>query len=187
MKFKFYFISLFLLCSAVLFSHEGHQHADALMLSAPETTMNLHEGGLIGWILWLGHLHLVFLHFPIALIIMTVVAEILFFWHDSFLFDHAARFMITAAAILAPITALFGFALGFGQFYEGSMNDIYAWHRYFGVVTAILALWAATLREHYARGKSESLKSYYTCLFFAFLVVNLTGLFGGILAFGFPL
>lgn len=187
MKLKFYFITLFLFCSAVLFAHEGHQPSEALM-SAQETNIPSSQGGgLIGWILWLGHLHLVFLHFPIALIIMTVVAEILFFWHGSFLFDHAARFMITSAAILAPITALFGFALGFGEFYEGAMNDIYAWHRYFGVVTAILALWAATLREHYARGKSESLKSYYICLFFAFLVVNLTGLFGGVLAFGFLL
>lgn len=187
MKIKCCLITLFFLYRAILFSHEGHQ-ADALVLSAQEAGLaGLYEGGWMGWVLGLGRLHLVFLHFPIALIMMTVVAEILFFWRGSVLFDHAARFMMAAAAILAPVTALFGFALGLGQFYEGSMNDIYAWHRYFGVVTAILALWAATLRENYARGKSNSLRAYYLCLFFAFLAVNLTGLLGGVLAFGFLL
>lgn len=175
MKKYFLLFSFFIFFILSLAAHEGHE-----AIQGEEAA----SGGWISLVLWLGRLHLVFLHFPIALIIMTAISEILFVWYANPLFDHASRFMIVAAAVWAPITALFGFALGFGQFYEGWMNDIYAWHRYFGVVTTILVWWAATLREQYVRQKTSSLRSYYICLFFLVVCVNLTGLLGGTLAFG---
>jgi uncharacterized membrane protein len=171
-------MKLFVFLAMVICTHflEGHEGHTAIGSNAGEN--------LIDWILKLGELHLVFLHFPIALITMTVLAEILFKSHGNPLYENAARFMLISAAVLTPITALFGFALGFGQFYEGTMNDIYSWHRYFGIVTTILVLWAARLRENYIAGKALNLRSYYICLFFLFIAVNLTGLLGGALAFG---
>ena len=152
-----------------LLGHEGH---------------SIDNGGIVDLILKLGGLHLIFLHFPIALITMTVLAEILFKWYGTPLYENAAKFMLVSAAVLTPLTALLGFALGFGQFYEGAMNDIYSWHRYFGIVTTILVLWAARLRENYLAGKALNLRSYYICLFSLFIALNLTGLLGGALAFG---
>jgi uncharacterized membrane protein len=134
------------------------------------------------WISKIGHFHHVFVHFPIALLIMTVVAEILFIWYKKPLFENAAIFMLVSAAILAPVTALFGFALSLGQFYPDLFNDLFVWHRYLGAVTVILTLWVCYLRHQYAQGFSKSLCSYYIYLFFTFFVVNLTALLGGILA-----
>jgi uncharacterized membrane protein len=175
-------------------AHEGH-HPQTNQISINEPLLNemqvppssdshlKEENNQKSWIQWLGGLHLVFLHFPIALIMMTVVAELLLKWKEDSFFDNAASFMLVSAAILTPPTALLGFALSDGQIYEGTLNDLYVWHRYFGIVTAILALWAVSLRTRAVR-LNRSRLSYAICLFFLFLSVNLAGLFGGGLAFG---
>lgn len=138
----------------------------------------------LGWLAAIGRLHLLFLHFPIALIIMTVVAEWLWIWFANPVFNHAARFMIVAAAAFAIPTTLLGLAFGYSQNYEGIALDLYAWHRYFGFLTAGLAVIAAILRERHVKEYSTSLASYYICLFFLFLSVSLTGALGGSLTFG---
>lgn len=181
------------LCSGLLFilfitcvgAHEGHHHHETAALAGVGVSQFETSQNITNWISWIGRFHLLLLHFPIALIIMTVVAEWLNIWYDRPVFEHAARFMIAAAAIFAPITALLGFALGYGQHYEGLSLDLYEWHRYFGVTTAGLTVIAAILKERYIRQLSPSLTAYYICLFFLFICVNLTGTFGGSLAFGF--
>ncbi|MCE2984019.1 MAG: hypothetical protein LW832_10710 [Parachlamydia sp.] len=155
---------LALLPVMLLHSHEGH-HATS-------------GSGIVPFILFVGEFHRVLTHFPIALIIMTGIAELLYIWKKKVLFDNAARFILISAAIFTPITALLGFALAFGQVYEGIMNDIFAWHRYFGIVTTILVLWAVTLRENYQAGKTKSLRGYYLCLFFLIISLFLTALLG---------
>jgi uncharacterized membrane protein len=136
------------------------------------------------WLNRIGRFHLLFLHFPIALITMTVVAEWLWIWFRNSIFNHAARFMILAAAVFAPPTALLGLAFGYGQPYEGLSLEFYIWHRYFGLLTAGLAVIAAILRERCVRHPNVSAISYYLCLFLLFICVSLTGAFGGGLAFG---
>jgi uncharacterized membrane protein len=144
------------------------------------------EGGVEGsWINKIGRLHLLFLHFPIALIVMTVLAELLWLLYEKHLFDHAARFMLLAAALFAPVTALLGWALSYHVPYEGMSLDLFEWHRYFGILTTGLVIIAAVLRELYIRERMKSLRVYHVCLFFLFTCVNLTGTFGGVLAFGF--
>lgn len=133
---------------------------------------------------YVGRFHLLFLHFPIALIVMTVAAECLGIWFGNPMFSQSARFMIFAAAIFAPITAILGLAFGYGQNYEGISLDLFVWHRYFGLLTAGLAILTAILRERYACKLSPSLKNYYAFLFLLFLSVSLTGAFGGSLTFG---
>ncbi len=177
------FCSGFLLLFLALFleAHEGHHAAAALV----DVDLGKAAPTITSWINWIGRFHLLLLHFPIALIIMTVVAEWLNIWYNQSLFEHAARFMIAAAAIFAPLTAVLGFALGYGQHYEGLSLDLYEWHRYMGVLTAGLTVAVALLKERYIRQLSPSLTPYYICLVLLFICINLTGTFGGSLAFGF--
>lgn len=177
---------LILSFSIVLQAHEGH-HSSSLFAAEQDflTDQNKVSSLMTGWLAGIGRFHFIFLHFPIALIVMTVVAEWLWIWFASSLFSHAARFMILSAAIFALPTALLGLALGYGQNYEGISLDLYVWHRYFGFLTAGLAILAAILRERYLQKYSTSLVGYYVCLFLLFLSVSLTGAFGGSLAFGF--
>jgi uncharacterized membrane protein len=172
MMIKWIFLFIMCLCT-FLQAHEGHSS----LLMESELSLAILLAGI-------GRFHLLFLHFPIALIVMTVAAESLWIWFANPLFRQAARFMIVAAAIFAPITALLGLAFGYGQHYEGISLDLYVWHRYFGLMTAGLAILAAILKERHVREYSSSSISYYVSLFFLFLSLSLTGAFGGSLTFG---
>ena len=133
---------------------------------------------------WIGGFHFVFLHFPIAMIVMSVAAELLGVWFRNPLFSDAARFMILTAAIFAPITALLGLALGYHSNYQGAELDLYTWHRLFGLLTAGLAVITAILREGYTYRIFRSLTGYYIALVALFILVSLTGSFGGEMTFG---
>ncbi len=182
------FFFLILTIGFAIQAHEGHEGHDLSSLFAADSdffsTQELSTSHAAGWLAGIGRFHFLFLHFPIALIVMTVVAEWLWIWFGGYLFSHAARFMILSAAIFALPTALLGFAMSYSQNYEGISLDLFVWHRYFGFLTAGLAILAAILRERYVRELSPSLSSYYVCLFLLFLSVSLTGTFGGGLTFG---
>lgn len=187
---QLYLLGMFLLFLGTGFfiqGHEGHSLGVEMLserTSADPFSVGKNTSELASWLTSIGRFHLLFLHFPIALTVMTVVAELLWIWFANPLFTQAARFMLFAAAIFAPPTVLLGWALGSGQHYEGVQLDLYVWHRYFGILTAVLAVSAAVLRERYVQQKSASVIGYYVCLFFLFLSVSLTGAFGGSLAFG---
>lgn len=155
----------------LLVGHEGHHHDVSVF-------------NLDTLIREIGTYHLVMLHFPIALIVMTVVAEILYSWKNNVLFDNAARFMIISAAVVAVPTFLLGLAYASGQEYAGSAaNDLW-WHRLLGIFTGVLAAGTAFLREKYsAHRKSSDQKRYYFCLLILFFSVCVTSYFGGRMAF----
>src|SRR5262249_6508898 len=132
----------------------------------------------------LGNLHPIFLHFPIALIFMTIISELFFVWNGNFLFDQAARFMIIAAAISAIPTTLSGFAFGYDAHYEGILADFFWWHRFLGVFTTLLTIVTAILKELHSRKQWNTMAAYYICLAVIFISVNLTGFLGGGMTFG---
>lgn len=178
--------------SPMLFSHEGHDHEEnqkieqqATFLVTPhdeENESNISKENSDSYnkiIHWLGNFHPIFLHFPIALIAMTVISELLLFWFGNPLFDHASRFMIIAAAITVIPTALFGFAYGYHAHYEGDLATLFEWHQFSGIFTTLFTIAAATLRELHS-----SRRIYYICLTIIFISVNLTAYFGGEMTFG---
>ncbi|WP_213105527.1 DUF2231 domain-containing protein [Candidatus Protochlamydia amoebophila] len=185
MKNRWILIGLLLLSQAFLQAYE--EHSPKVFIAQMQGIEYIPEKNWTDWVVKIGHLHHIFVHFPIALLTMAVFAEILFAWYRTSFFENAAVFMIISTAVLMPITALLGFALSLGQFYPATLNDVFVWHRYFGVVTVILALWTCHLRNQYGRDSSKGLCSYYICLFFSFLVVNLTGLLGNTLTLGWNL
>lgn len=161
----------------------GHHH-DIAQAVVPESTTPLiakAENKSIEFVRWIGNLHLIFLHFPIALIIMTVISELLHLITKNVLFDHASRFMIISAAIFSVPTIIFGFALAYQVPYEGLLSTFYIWHQSLGIFTAILCIWTALLRISQMK---SSLRVYSVCLALLLISVTVTGFFGGGLAFG---
>lgn len=157
-------IACLIVTSYSLFGHEGHHHL-------------LGELDLEGILHYIGQAHLILVHFPIALVIMTVVAEILHYFYPKPIYDHAARFMIVTAAILVIPTALAGLAFSYNVTYEEPLATYFWWHRFFGLVSGILVILAAILRELFVR------RGYYVCLAVLFVSIILTGYFGGLVAF----
>lgn len=188
----FFATCFFFVFSTALHSHEEHHHKEETKknehqitspATLPQTEMEVGEDAYSKIIQLLGNLHPIFLHFPIALIIMTVISELLFFWCGSSLFDHASRFMIIAAAISAIPTALSGFAFGYDAHYEGILSDFFWWHRFLGVLTTLFTIAAAALKELHSRKQWHTMKAYYICLAIIFISVNLTGFLGGEMTF----
>ena len=153
-----------------------HEHSEHLSRDAQ-------FGGYEKWIKWIGNFHPIVLHFPIALIVMTVIAEILSLKSRSPIFKQAARFMIIAAAITALPTALFGLAYGYGASYEGTLIFVFWWHRFLGISTAVLAIITVVFKELHIRDKMGG-RAYAISLAFLFIFVTVTGYLGGEMTFG---
>lgn len=161
------------------YGHEGH-HEDTA--TASEKQVNVMYSVKI--IQWLGNYHPILLHFPIALINMVVVSELLFFWYRNPVFIQASRFMIVAAAVTAIPTALTGLAYSYGADYEGLQASYFWWHRFFGIFTTVLAIVTAVIQEQYLRRGETRPPLFYLSLFILFVSVNITGFLGGSLTFG---
>lgn len=179
------------IATTMLFSHEEHHHEvedTKQQVTSPNSTsdteMDNSKDTYTKFIHWLGQFHPVILHFPIALIVMTVISELLYYWYGAPLFEHASRFMIITAAITAIPTALFGLAFGYDAHYEGMLFNIFWWHRFLGIFTTLLTIVTAFLRELHTRKQWNTMNVYYICLFIIFISVNLTGYLGGSMTFG---
>lgn len=190
----------FILCSCFLFAHEGHEGHEGYVgheghegyeekkVTAVE---NIHEnvqkkvaeaapeGRSTTWIQWIGSFHLIFVHFPIALINMLAISELLLIRYKEPIFEYSSRFLLISVAILAPPTALLGLIYSYSAPYEGLMAIFLWWHMCFGILTAILAITAAIIRQR--KGLTQP---YYACLLLLFIAVNAAGYFGGEMTFG---
>lgn len=154
----------FLLSSTLLFSHAGHDHSN----ESPHTYS----------ILRLGPLHFIFIHFPIALVTMTGIAELLNQLKPGQHYDHLASFLLRFALILTIPTLIFGFLLGYGQIYEGAQEQIFEKHQVFGFLSFFLLCLVTYLK------KLQKWSFYYVFLVILFLCVIFTASLGGNLAFG---
>lgn len=166
------------MCALISFleAHPGHQNL------LGEVIPNSYD-----WRFWLekiGKWHFILIHFPIALINLTLVAEVCNLKFKNILFDHASRFMLTSAAILIVPTVLCGLALSYGQKYEGVQLELFEAHRFFGLLTCLLTVWTAFIKQRNSRLENPSFVLFYVALFLSFVSVNLTGTLGGNLTFG---
>lgn len=149
----------------LILAHEGHHHAE--------------EANSGNWIEQIGSFHLIFLHFPIALINMAVLAEILSLKYPRPIFEYSSRFMLAATAILAPLTTLFGYIYSYSAPYDGLMGTLLQWHMWLGILTSLFAIAAMTIKFRYGNNRI-----FYICLAFLFCLVNFTAFFGGEMTFG---
>lgn len=168
---RFLFLLCFLSFSLLVLSHEGHHQAKISEMVLSEKT--------VSWIQWIGGYHLILLHFPIALINMVAVAEILWVRGRKPIFEFASRFMLTAAAIIILPTAILGFVYSFSSVYSGIMKTYLLWHMWLGIATALLAIATAYIREF-----KGALNLYYMSLFLLIIMLNTTALLGGWMTFG---
>ena len=178
-------LSLFFFANplSVLLGHEGHHHDTAAAVQEIDTftptkepaeyiTRDDTEHPIIKWI---GQFHPIILHFPIALIIMTCISELLFLWKGDVIYKHASLFMIISSVIFVIPTVLTGLAFGYNVYYDNALTSVFWWHRTFGITTALLTIAAVFFLM---RSKND-LSAYYLCLGLLFVSVSITGYLGG--------
>lgn len=176
------FLLLFFLCiNCFAQAHEGHSEKQELTSEIEQEKIKetAQEGRPTTWTQWIGSFHLIFLHFPIALINMLGISECLFIWYKRPIFEFSSKFLLVSAAIMAPPTALLGLLYSYSSSYSGLIETFLLWHMWLGIGTATLTVTIAFLRE--TMGLS---KLYYASLGLLVLMINATGFFGGGMTFG---
>ncbi len=132
-----------------------------------------------------GHLHPLFVHFPVALILTAFFTEAVAVARRDEKWGDAARVMITVAAWASIPAAVAGFARAGTMHIEPDLQATFAVHRIAGVATPVLAFLAAGLVEGVRRsGQIWELFLYRAVLLLAAVAAAVAGHHGGELVYG---
>lgn len=119
-------------------SHSTHQpHAHAAAPTEPVSVLD-----------WLGRLHPMAIHFPIALFFAALVAEILFIVTREEMFRHALRFSLWGGAMSAAIAAPLGWIFAAsGAAEEGWILEAHRWAGTAALCLGVVVLWVGERTE----------------------------------------
>ena len=120
-------------------------------------------------VLWLGKWHPVVLHFPIVMVIVTVI------WH--LIGNKVPGLLLSVSCLLALLTAITGFFLGLEN---GTKGELLYWHQWLGVAVAmgmVIWYWLSTSEFN----SPIVTKSIGVILL---LLIGFTGHFGGMITHG---
>ena len=98
--------------------------------------------------LWLGRLHPLVVHFPIALLLVAAAVEMAGLFHDHPALGRLVTFLLAVGAVSAMASAATGWGFVGEHHPRPSMHTMLSWHRWLGVTTALLATaaWAVARR-----------------------------------------
>lgn len=126
-------------------------------------------------LLFLGRLHPLLVHLPIAFIVLLAFMELLSRWPKLRHANANAGFILALAVPACLFTVLCGWLLSLGGGYQ---DQLLRWHKWTGVITAFACLTAGLLYSLNRR------TAYRTALFSGVLVLLITSHFGGSLTHG---
>lgn len=129
---------------------------------------------------FIGRLHPLLIHFPIALVLAAAAAEAMAIvanerWHT------VAVGQVRAAAVFAVVAAIAGWRMATASGMETS--TVLEWHRWVGTMGAAATV-AAALATTCGDGRSRVLSIYRVVLFAAAALVGAAGHLGGVLVWG---
>ena len=134
---------------------------------------------------WIGQLHPVSTHFPIALMMVAVFVEGLSWWtrRDSWL--QTIRLLVLLAALGAVAATILGWVNAWFSSYNKAVGAVLWWHRWTGTATAVWALVCAglVLTGNCAAGTPERLRLRGALLAGAALI-GIAGFLGSALIYG---
>jgi uncharacterized membrane protein len=130
----------------------------------------------------IGRLHPLLVHFPIGLVLIAAVAEMVAMMSGRWDWRAVAVANVRAGAVLAIAAAVAGWRLASSAGIEATPS--LEWHRWLGTIASV-AVFGAALATAGARGRSGfALWVYRIALFWAAALVAVTGHLGGVLVWG---
>jgi uncharacterized membrane protein len=138
-----------------------------------------------GWGVFLGRFHPALVHFPVALVLVALVAEGLCIACRDGRYADIARFLILAAAWLSVPAAITGFLRAGSITLDADEQQLFAIHRVAGIATPVLVFLCAGLGEGVRRsGQIWELMLYRVVLVLAAISTLVAGYVGGEIVFG---
>lgn len=128
---------------------------------------------------WLAHYHYIFVHFPIALIIMASIAELIRAVRTQAVHESVPGFLLIFALLFALPTIGTGLLLEETGIVSSADHDILEWHESLAFTTLALTIATLCVRRWVGRGVL-----YFISLALLTLIVAITAHFGGVMAFG---
>lgn len=135
---------------------DGMEHDHGGMMEHGEAEDNSDKSFGERLFIWLGKMHIVVIHFPIALMVAAFAAEAFGVARNRPEWRSAARIMLVIGALGAVVAAILGWFAG--GFYLYDRNLILTTHRYLGMTVAIgavLLAWAGLRRFHHNRSEER--------------------------------
>jgi uncharacterized membrane protein len=134
---------------------------------------------------WVGRMHPVSTHFPVALMFVAVFAEGLAWWTRRESWLQTIRFLVILAALGALSAAALGWINASFASYTGQLAPILKWHRWLGTGTAIWSVVCATLvMIHECREGSAERQRFRGALLLGAALVGISGFLGSALIYG---
>jgi uncharacterized membrane protein/mono/diheme cytochrome c family protein len=127
---------------------------------------------------WLGKLHLVLLHFPIALLLAAALGELTATWQGRPRIASGAKFCLRLAALAAIPTAALGWLLAAAS-YSANASSLLTAHRWMGTLTAVTIVVTAA----YSERRHRTLQAQFM-LAVAVILTAITAHLGGLLTHG---
>lgn len=135
------------------------------------------------------HIHPMIVHFPIVLIIVGFLAEVVYlFFRKEALFSFAA-FWLLCLGTVAVVAAYASGAFLTKELY-GAAGNVQSTHELFAEITAISSLIGATFKIYLKmEGKENSNLKWLAFAIYGFTVVSVSiaGYYGGVLVYGYLL
>ncbi len=134
---------------------------------------------------WIGRFHPVSTHFPVALMLVAVLAEGLAWWTRRESWQQTVRFLVIVAALGAVATGVLGWINASFTSYVGQNATILTWHRWLGTATAVWALVCAALAVmDECREGTPARQRFRGALLAGAALVSITGFLGSALIYG---
>jgi uncharacterized membrane protein len=131
---------------------------------------------------FIGRLHPLLIHFPIALVIVAALAEVVAMVTSDDRWRTVAVVNARVGAVFALLATFAGWSLALAPDIEGS--PLLEWHRWLGTIAAATVLAAALATGSIHARSARGVLTYRIALFGAGTLVAAAGHFGGLLVWG---
>lgn len=165
-------------------SNENSNHVHDLESGSTHNHATDH-GDSTNIIAFLGKLHPVVVHFPIALVFMALIFVATRLVLRVEIFDQMAVITIYWAAIFALVAALLGLARSAGSTFPTTLESYFEWHRLLGLISAGTTMITALVGYYWRKGGSSRRKVMFMILLVLnTIIIGITGHLGATLVFG---
>ena len=126
---------------------------------------------------WLGRLHTLVIHFPIAMFVGALGVELFGLWWRNPIYQSAAQVMLIVGALGAVVAAFLGWFAG--GFYLTDRNQVLMLHRWLGTAIAAAGFVLVYLSATARRSAEKPRTVYWTALTLMTIAIAVQGYIGG--------